>query len=150
MSRVKALQQQQTPLPINWLNEAKLALSNCAQQQSLEAQQKIAFISEQLQLACSSVKHYSPNTIRNAYVLSATSSSAYSKLRELGILTLPGRTTLGKITAKIDSNMTVINDDYLKLRFVNLGPLEQHVVLSFDEIYIAKYANFFSDCICCY
>ena len=138
MSRVKAWEESNEPVPIDWLAEAKKALINLAQQQPTEAQQKIAFLSEQIDLACSLCKRYSPDTIRNAYILAASSSSAYRNLRELGILTLPSKTTLGKITAKIDSDMSAINDDYLRLRFGKLGTLETNVVLSFDEIYIAK------------
>jgi len=77
-----------------------------------------------------------------AYLLHATSATAYRVLLEQNVLCLPSVSTLAKVTRKVSSSngssSGLDNTGYLQLRVSKLNEFQRHVLLIVDEIYIAK------------
>ena len=137
---------------IDWLEIGKSALTNYVDgidddpDITTERVAVVSFLLEQLDLLTMTPnqRRYSLSTVRHAYVLHATSASAYETLRDIGILILPHRSTLHRITAKsVDGDMTTVNTEYLTRRFQKLNSYEIYVELIFDEIYIKQVCYYF-------
>jgi len=101
---------------------------------------RLSFIIEQLQLLSTSKysRSYSPQLTIMSYMISAASSAAYSVLLNDNVLCLPSKSTLKKVTRRVDSNSGLDNKAYLKLRMSKLNAFETAVLLMIDEIYVAK------------
>jgi len=101
---------------------------------------KLSFVIEQLQLL-STIKYsrsYSPQLTIMSYMISAASSAAYNVLLDDNVLCLPSKSTLKKVTRRVDSSVGLDNKAYLKLRMSKLNGFETAVLLMIDEIYVAK------------
>ena len=101
---------------------------------------KVTFIVEQLDLACKN-KHsrqYTPQLIILSYLISAASSAAYKFLLDENILSLPSKSTLARVTRRVNESNGLNNEGYLKLRATKLTERDRNVLLMVDEIYVAK------------
>ena len=141
MARVKAwIEDVQSRMSIHMaINCLESGLDNLEDSQSDEYR-KISFIIEQLRLLLKQKqgRHYSPQLTVMAYRLNAASAAAYNLLQDENILCLPSKSTLTKITRRLNSNSGLDNSAYLKLRVSKLNEFDRHVILMIDEIYIAK------------
>jgi hypothetical protein len=73
-----------------------------------------------------------------SYRIHAASSAAYNVLLGEDVLCLPSKSTLKRVTKRLDTHTCLSNLAYLKLRILKLNQFERNVVLMIDEIYIAK------------
>ena len=140
MARVKAWSDGDEPAVPHCLLDTAVT---CLQQHidSLdEDSEQLSFIVEQLKLLTTNKysRHYSPQLTVLAYLVHATSCSAYEVLLHQNVLCLPSVRTLGKITRHVNTNTGLDNTAYLKLRFAKLNAFQRTVLLIIDEIYIAK------------
>ena len=130
---------------IDWLSVAIEALNehqSCNHDPSV--QPKIAFCIEQLLLSKSPPNRlrYSPSLLISCYSINSASRAAYEDIRQQNFVTFPSQKTLNKITHNVDSDMTTINDSYLKLRHRKLSEPETIVAVLFDEIYVAARSEY--------
>jgi len=90
---------------------------------------KISFIVEPLKLSLQSKygRHYY-----------ATSSAAYTVLKDEKVLCLPSTSTLKKVTRCVGGNTGLDNSAYLQMRVSKLNQYQQTVLLIVDKIYVAK------------
>jgi len=84
------------------------------------------------------VRSYSAELLGFTYILHATSPVAYWFLRQEGVLCLPSKSTLDKITRRIDGKNGLSNMDYWKMRISKLNQHERCSIMLIDEIYVAK------------
>ena len=106
------------PTSVDWLAISKSALTNydvCMAEDPEISEYKadaVSFLLEQLHLltAAPTRRRYKTSTVRQAYTLMSISATAYDTLRDMGILTLPHRTTLNRITAgNNDGDLSTVN-----------------------------------------
>jgi len=83
-------------------------------------------------------RHYSPQPPDLAYLVYATSCSAYEVLLQQNVHRLPSVKTLAKFTRQVNTNTGLDNIAYLKLRFAKINTFQRTVLLIIDEIYIEK------------
>ena len=90
-----------------------------------EQYRKICFIVEQLKLILrhKQGRHYSPQLTVMSYRLHAASAAAYNVLLDENVLCLPSKTTLKKVTKRLNSNSGLDNTSYLRLRVSKLNEL---------------------------
>lgn len=103
-------------------------------------QRHILFIIEQLNLIG---KHpcrfrYSKTLLAAAFTVFNTSSSAYNKLLDLDILSLPSPRTLRKLHQIVSCSTGVCKDSYLQFRTSGLNEMQRNMILMIDEIYVAQ------------
>jgi len=105
---------------------------------------KLSFLIEQLRLLLHSKygRNYSPQLTVFSFLMHAASSAAYNTLLAENVLSLPSKTTLAKITRRLDDDKGLDSSAYLKLRVSKLNEFELNVVLIIDEIYVAKRAKY--------
>ena len=121
------------------ISSLKNGLENLEDSQSDE-HRKISFIIEQLKLLHKHKqgRHYSPELTVMAYRINAISPAAYNLLLDENILCLPSKSTLSRITKRLNSTTGLDNSAYLKLRVSKLNEYDRNCILMIDEIYIAK------------
>ena len=101
---------------------------------------KISFIVEPLKLSLQSKygRHYSPQPTICSQMIYATSSAAYTVLKDEKVLCLPSTSTLKKVTRCVGGNTGLDNSAYLQMRVSKLNQYQQTVLLIVDKIYVAK------------
>lgn len=142
MARVKSWVEEPQSLGADYYIEAALtAMNKCAESDyNDERARSIEFLNEQLQLLSVNKfgRHFSPELTILAYLIHATSASAYDVLLEHSTLSLPSVSTLKKITRRLNATDGLDNSAYLTLRASKLNEQERTVILIIDEIYVAK------------
>jgi hypothetical protein len=95
---------------------------------------QVSFIIEQLKLLSKQKhgRHYSPQLTIMSYRIFASSSAAYHVLLEENVLCLPFKTTLQKVTRRLDSASGLDNSAYLKLRVSKLNEYDRNVIQIFQ------------------
>ena len=100
------------------------------------------FAAEQLQLRVSpaSKRRYSTKLMSTALVWSRTSPRLYEDMRSSGLLILPHRVTLRRLTSalSVQDGLEIGTMKYLEMRLAKLSPRERLVNLAMDEVYCAK------------
>ena len=98
------------------------------------------FILEQLNLITQNKRQrrYSADLLLISYIINATSSKAYERLREEQVLILPSAKTLKKFTMNLDRKIGLDDAEYLKMRFSKLNAFDRNVLLIIDEVYLLK------------
>jgi hypothetical protein len=99
---------------------------------------KCSFISEQLYLCQQKRPTYSPDLLAFAMIIYSYSAACYTALRDSGKFTLPSVKTLQMLSNKVMPNGENSIFQYLSRRYQRLPPLDHHVALIFDEIYISQ------------
>jgi len=127
------------------VNELQKALDYVPDSDS-EQHRKLRSLTEQLHLLLNQKygRHYSPELTIFAFLVHASSPSAYRVLLEENVLCLPSTNILKKVTRRLRSVTTVDNSAYLQLRLSQLNEPERTVTLIIDEIYIAKRVEYSS------
>ncbi|XP_043198377.1 uncharacterized protein LOC122368484 [Amphibalanus amphitrite] len=99
------------------------------------------FAAEQLQLRLSPAKRrrYSTTLMSTAVVWSRTSPRLYEDMRSSGLLVLPHRVTLRRLTSalSVQEGLEIGTIKYLEMRVAKLSPRERLVNLAMDEVYCA-------------
>ncbi|KAG0727943.1 hypothetical protein GWK47_033558 [Chionoecetes opilio] len=100
------------------------------------------FTSEQLRLVTTppNGRRYSSALMTRAAVWDRTSPKLYQDLCNSGIMCLPGRAVLRRLTSalSVQSGLEVGTMGYLKMRYNKLTPREHLVNLALDEVYLAQ------------
>jgi len=126
----------------DWISTAIKCLQMArSHSQSNEKQSKLSFLVEQLNLLSISSKNryrFSSSLLITAYSIHLASSSAYNRLRQQEVLSLPSTKTLQRVTQHVSPENCSVNIEYFKKRIAKLTYFEKHVNLIFDEVYIAK------------
>ena len=71
-------------------------------------------------------------------MIMAASAAAFKVLTDENVLSLPSKSTMRKVTQRLNSKSGLNNAAYLKLRISKLNEIERTVVLIIDEINVAK------------
>jgi len=87
-------------------------------------------------------RQYSPQLMILAYMLMASSTSAYNVLLQEIILSFPSVATLKTLTRNIEAATNTESETYLQLRVSKLGEHERTVFLITDEIYVSKHIEY--------
>ena len=100
------------------------------------------FYAEQLRLCTTPAKRrrYSPMLLSAAMVWQRTSPKLYEDLRNCGLLILPHRVTLRRLTSalSVKEGLEIGTLKYLKMRVNKLSQLERVVDIAMDEVYSAR------------